>query len=70
MFDVTNEESFESIKHRWIPELEKYAHTECSITLVGTKSDNKDFKVPYANAWQLATKHGFNYISTSALTGN
>ena len=40
-FDITNKQSFDNIKSKWINKINQY-NTDCVLFLVGIKSDLKD----------------------------
>lgn len=41
VFDLSNKDSFESIKNYWADEIEKYCSTNKIVAVVGTKYDIK-----------------------------
>lgn len=45
VYDITNLESFESIKNFWLDEVENYADPGTLLVLVGNKSDMRDDQV-------------------------
>merc|ERR1711935_957977 len=53
---------------RWIEDLRKHTKPECSIILVGNKSDLKvQRKVPLEDAKLFARRHDISFVETSAL---
>ena len=44
-FDVTNKESFDNIENKWIPKINKYNDNNCSLMILGIKSDLEDQRV-------------------------
>jgi small GTP-binding protein len=76
VFDLTNKESFESVKE-WFKELEDFiGGREIPIIIIGNKSDLKDQRVvQYEDGVKLVTELSYkpnlkiSYIETSALTG-
>jgi len=69
VFDVTDEDSFRSIK-TWYSEIQKYAPPEIFLILVGNKIDLKDERViSTEQGKELAKELGISYIETSAKTG-
>lgn len=69
VFDITNPETFANCE-MWLTEVQRYATEQATKILVGTKSDLTDRrKISYADAQEFATKHGMEYIETSAKHG-
>ncbi|MFX1453350.1 MAG: Rab family GTPase [Promethearchaeota archaeon] len=76
VFDITNRESFESVKE-WFKELEDFiGGREIPIIIIGNKSDLKDQRViQYEDGVEIVTGLSnkpnlkISYIETSALTG-
>jgi Ras-related protein Rab-1A len=70
VFDTTDLESFMSVKQRWLPEIERYAHSEVNLTLVGTKLDLSSSRVvPTEEAQLFADQMGIAYWETSSKLG-
>jgi Ras-related protein Rab-1A len=70
VFDTTDLESFMSVKQRWLPEIECYAHEEVILTLVGTKLDLSSRRVvPTEEAQLFADQMGIDYWETSSKLG-
>merc|ERR1712012_1083644 len=67
-FDVTNRESFKSIKKKWIPEITEHKPGTPYI-IVGCKAELKDHEGSYEEANQMAKTLGAKgYCSCSAYT--
>jgi Ras-related protein Rab-1A len=68
VYDITDRDSFDNIKE-WLKEIEKYAHENVNILLVGNKVD-KEIKrqVTIEEASELAAEYKLKYIETSAKT--
>ncbi len=71
VFDITNKESFEALRHRWFGELKQYTPPDVKIILVGNKSDLDDRPAVGIDAInQLCEEFGgIPYFETSAKTG-
>lgn len=70
MFDLTNPQSFESLKKRK-EELDKHytPETRPLLVLVGTKSDIKERKIEFSQAKEVADFWDMPYFECSAKTG-
>lgn len=70
MFDITDENSFLSIRP-WLDQLKLHSYCENpDIVLCGNKADLEDKRaVSWAKANSEATKYGIPYFETSAATG-
>ncbi|KAI0987604.1 hypothetical protein GJ496_008063, partial [Pomphorhynchus laevis] len=70
MFDLTNENSFVSVRN-WIIQLNTHAYcAHPDIILVGNKLDlTGERTVPFELAKKLAEEYDLKYIETSTLTG-
>jgi Ras-related protein Rab-1A len=67
VYDVTNRDSFESIKSTWISDVREYTPEEIPIIIIGNKSDLKDDRVVKKDELrEYATKHNYMYLETSA----
>jgi len=65
VYDVSNPQSFESIQ-TWLDEATVYLHSEVPKLLVGNKIDQPQREVSTEVAEAFATKHGMDFIETSA----
>ena len=67
MFDVTNRESFDHIKH-WLQVVERYAMTDCPKAIVGNKIDLVDQRVVSRQEVeeQVCGSYDLAYFETSA----
>ena len=69
VFDINNLLSFESLKPKYERILKGKHGVKCPILLVGNKQDlEKERKVAYADAKQLADSWGIEYIETCPKT--
>jgi len=70
MFDITNEQSFLSVRP-WLDQLRIYSYCENpDIVLCGNKADQEQKRViPWGRANNEASKYGIPYFETSAATG-
>jgi GTPase SAR1 family protein len=67
VYDITNQESFDDIASKWIPQMKQYGSSDILKYLVGTKSDfDSKAKVDSKKAKELATAEGFQYFETSS----
>ena len=65
-FDITNEQSFESVK-TWMSSIYKHADVNIAKVLVGNKLDlDHERIISKASAQKLAQEHGMEYYETSA----
>ena len=68
VYDITDRESFDNIK-QWLKEIDKYAHENVNILLVGNKIDREvKRQVSYDEALELASEYKIKYVETSAKT--
>lgn len=66
MYDVTNEESFNSVQD-WVTQIKTYSWDNAQVILVGNKSDmESDRVVTYDRGKQLADQLGLEFFETSA----
>jgi len=70
LFDLTNEQSFLSIRG-WLEQLKTHAYTDSpDIVLCGNKADLEDQRViSEQQAKETANRYGLSYVETSAATG-
>ncbi|XP_046445517.1 ras-related protein Rab-27A-like isoform X2 [Daphnia pulex] len=70
LFDLTNEQSFLSIRS-WLEQLKTHAYTDNpDIVLCGNKADLDDQReVSEEDAKETASRYGLSYLETSAATG-
>lgn len=70
MFDITNEQSFMSIRP-WLDQLRLHSYCENpDVVLCGNKADLEDRRaVSWTKAKNEANKYGIPYVETSAATG-
>ncbi|VVU95520.1 Ras family [seawater metagenome] len=66
VFDLTDRETFKSVKTKWLGELNYLAHSKIIITLVGSKYDKMNRQVSQQEAEDFAKENNFIYIETSA----
>ena len=70
MYDITNRNSFESIKN-WLIEVEKHADKNIYKILIGNKIDlEKDRDITYNEGKEYAESEGMKFIETSAKDGS
>ena len=70
MYDITNRNSFESIKN-WLIEVEKHADKNIYKVLIGNKIDlEKDRDITYNEGKEYAESEGMKFIETSAKDGS
>ena len=67
IFDVTNYESFLTIKEFWYPKTKEFPNINL-IYLIGNKID-LERKVPREEAMNFANENNLRYFETSYLTG-
>ncbi|KAK8768015.1 hypothetical protein V5799_005205 [Amblyomma americanum] len=66
MYDVTNEESFNSVQD-WVTQIKTYSWDNAQVILVGNKCDMEDERVVSAERGrQLADQLGLEFFETSA----
>lgn len=66
MYDVTNEESFNSVQD-WVTQIKTYSWDNAQVILVGNKSDMETERVvTYDRGKQLADQLGLEFFETSA----
>lgn len=66
MYDVTNEESFNSVQD-WVTQIKTYSWDNAQVILVGNKSDMEGERiVSYDRGKQLADQLGLEFFETSA----
>lgn len=66
MYDVTNEESFNSVQD-WVTQIKTYSWDNAQVILVGNKSDMEvERVVTYDRGKQLADQLGLEFFETSA----
>jgi small GTP-binding protein len=69
VYDITNQESFESIKNFWLDEVENYADPGTLLVLVGNKSDLREGQtVQTETAAEFAKSKNMLFFETSAKT--
>ncbi len=70
VFDISNRKTFEKLEDNYITVYNNNCmHENKIIVIVGNKSDNQARQVTEEEGRALATRYGFNYIETSAKTG-
>lgn len=72
VYDVTNLESLENLRLKWIPQLREFSCTGIRCIIVGNKADlvpAKDRANQTEAGKKLAAEEGIDYVETSALTG-
>ncbi|KAH9388739.1 Ras- protein Rab-3 [Tyrophagus putrescentiae] len=66
MYDVTNEESFNSVQD-WVTQIKTYSWDNAQVILVGNKCDMEEERVvSYERGKQLADQLGLEFFETSA----
>lgn len=66
MYDITNEESFNSVQD-WVTQIKTYSWDNAQVILVGNKSDMETERVvTYDRGKQLASQLGLEFFETSA----
>lgn len=66
MYDVTNEESFNSVQD-WVTQIKTYSWDNAQVILVGNKCDMEDERVVSTDRGkQLADQLGLEFFETSA----
>eukprot|EP00389_Voromonas_pontica_P005983 GDKH01008982.1.p1 GENE.GDKH01008982.1~~GDKH01008982.1.p1 ORF type:complete len:236 (-),score=22.15 GDKH01008982.1:150-857(-) len=68
VYDVTNPESFNNIRH-WMRQIDTHAAENVNKILIGNKADLEDRKISTAAARQLADEFGVPFVETSAKSG-
>jgi len=72
VYDITSSQSFQNITQgaKWLEQIRMYASRECTVLLVGNKSDlSTQRSVQYDQANQLAQEHGLFLMECSAKDG-
>lgn len=74
VFDISNRQSFDDLKRIWLPQLREYGHESMKVILVGNKADlvasgAAERQVSQEDAIEFASFENFDYVETSALTG-
>jgi len=68
-FDVTNKETFMNVR-QWLGEVDRYAHENVNVVIVGLKSDLREKRVvSYADAKEFCDSFNFYYFECSSKTG-
>lgn len=66
MYDITNEESFNSVQD-WVTQIKTYSWDNAQVILVGNKCDMEDERViSFERGKQLAEQLGVQFFETSA----
>ncbi|WP_411022901.1 Rab GTPase family protein [Salmonella sp. s51228] len=66
VYDITNEKSFENIKH-WIRNIEEHASHDVERMVLGNKADLEEKRrVPKNRGEMLAVEYGIKFMETSA----
>ena len=66
VYDITNEKTFENIKH-WIRNIDEHAAHDVERMIIGNKCDLDDNrKVPKQRGEMLAVEFGIKFMETSA----
>ncbi|ENN71479.1 ras-related protein Rab-3-like [Dendroctonus ponderosae] len=66
MYDITNEESFNSVQD-WVTQIKTYSWDNAQVILVGNKCDMEDDRViSFERGKQLAEQLGVEFFETSA----
>ena len=69
VYDCTQRQTFNSILN-WIKQIEEHAEKDVLKVLIANKIDkSNDIVVPLEEGKQLALKHGLEFFTTSAKTG-
>lgn len=68
VYDITNKESFDSIKNTYIPKIKEKCKQNMQIVLIGNKLDlDYDRKVTYDEGSKLALDNNFHFKETSCV---
>ena len=72
VYDITNEESLQSLKTIWYPDLQKYGEKYAILAVVGNKSDlyENDNLADENKAKEFAKEIGATFMLTSAKSGD
>ena len=72
VYDITNQESLDSLKARWYPDLQKYGEKYTVLAVVGNKSDlyEEDNLADEAQAKEFAKEINATFFLTSAKSGD
>ena len=71
VYDITNQNSFDSIKNKYIPTLQKKCNKNIRIILIGNKTDlNYDRKIKKEEGAKFAADNNFLFQETSCLDNN
>lgn len=69
-FDLTRAATFDDVRARWLPEVERFSSPHVVRLLVGSKSDAvEERQVSHASALELARSFGMEYVEVSSKTG-
>ena len=67
VYDVTNQDSFDNVKNKWLEQIVEHAHEDTYKLIVGNKCDQTDSKVvDFAKAKEFADQMGIPIVETSA----
>ena len=71
VYDISNSSSFNNLKDKWLIQMREYAQSGIRCILVGNKCDlsEKFREVQVDEGIALAQKEGFDFIETSAKSG-
>ena len=72
VYDITNQESLDSLKTRWYPDLQKYGEKYTVLAVVGNKSDlyEEENLADEAQAKEFAREINATFFLTSAKSGD
>ena len=72
VYDITNQESLDSLKATWYPDLQKYGEKYTVLAVVGNKSDlyEEDNLADEAQAKEFAKEINATFFLTSAKSGD
>ena len=68
MFDLTNQDSFDSALLKWRDQISQ--SKDMPVILVANKSDKKDQKISAREIERRAEQYGLGFFITSAITGD
>ena len=69
MYDINNQESFDSVQECWKRKIEDLADSDAAIMLVGNKKDKKRV-VSKKDAEECATSNKWGFCEVSTTSGN
>ena len=66
VYDITNKDSFDSVKNYYVPKIKEYCNQILKVVLLGNKADLEDQRqVPDTDGRDLALENGYIFMESS-----